>query len=117
MQNKTILLDFGEVVLEAEMFDSAIANRFTENLPYTISLEQWGNELYGSIELNLGEENPVPEIPSGGIAYTNKGNYLCIFFGQTPAWPVEYIGQIIGDQWKQLVENTSYNSLKIKEYE
>jgi len=39
------------------------------------------------------------------LAYTNKGNYLCVFYGQTPAWPVEFIGQIIDDQWKQLLEN------------
>ncbi|MFC1862725.1 cyclophilin-like family protein [Thermodesulfobacteriota bacterium] len=41
--------------------------------------------------INLGEDNPVPDIPPGGIAYTNNGNFLCIFFGQTPAWSVEYI--------------------------
>ena len=115
MTNKKIILDFGEVVLDAELFDSEIANRFAENLPYTINLEQWGNELYGSIGINLGEEHPVPEIPPGGIAYTNNGNYLCVFFGQTPAWPVEYIGQIVGDQWKQLVENPSHKSLTLKE--
>jgi len=115
MNKKQIILDFGAVVLDAELFDSAIANRFAENLPYTISLEQWGNELYGSVGINLGEENPVPEIPPGGIAYTNQGNYLCVFFGQTPAWPVEYIGQIIEDQWKQLVENPFQKPLILKE--
>ena len=114
MQKNIIELDFGTLVAEAELFDTAIAKRFSEKLPYTVNLMQWGKELYGSIGINRGEENPVPDIPPGGIAYTNNGNYLCVFFGQTPAWPVEYIGHIIGDQWKHLVENSAFTSLKIK---
>ena len=53
--------------------------------------------MYGSIGKDFGTEDPVSTIPSGGLAYTNRGNYLCIFYGQTPAWPVEYIGNIIDD--------------------
>ncbi len=114
MLKKQIELDFGTLVLEAELFDTKIAEKFAENLPYSVDLMQWGGELYGSIGIDLGKENPVPEIPSGGIAYTNNGNYLCIFFGQTPAWSVEYIGRITGDQWKHLVGNPDYTSVIIK---
>ena len=110
--NKTIILDFADLKLEAELFKNSIAEKFYNNLPYSIELTGWGNELYGSIGKNLGEENPVPEIPSGGLAYTSRGNYLCIFFGQTPAWPVEYIGQIKGDTWKQLL-NSSFTSVEV----
>nr|WP_319394161.1 cyclophilin-like family protein [uncultured Desulfobacter sp.] len=53
---------------------------------------------FGSVSLR--EAKPVPAIPPGGIAYTNNGDYVCIFFGPTPAWPVEYIGQIDGGTWK-----------------
>ena len=115
MTENKIDLDFGPFVLEAQLFDTALAKRFADQLPYDVSLMQWGNELYGSIGIDLGEESPVPDIPAGGIAYTNNGNYLCVFFGQTPAWPVEYIGQIVGNQWKQLVENPSHKSLTLKE--
>lgn len=114
MKNNQIILDFGTFSLDAELFDTTIAAGFADNLPYTVSLEQWGNELYGSIGIDMGEENPVPEIPSGGIAYTNNGNYVCIFFGQTPAWPVEYIGRITDDSWKKLTENSSCKSVTIK---
>jgi len=114
MQKKQIVLDFGSVVLDAELFDSKIASGFLENLPYSVSLTQWGNELYGSIGINLGDDSPVPDIPAGGIAYTNRGNYICVFFGQTPAWPVEYIGQIEGDVWTKLLENPSCDSVTIK---
>ena len=108
-----IKLDFGTFTLEAELFDSKIAKKFTDNLPYSIDVTQWGNELYGSIDINLGEEDPIPEIPPGGIAYTNNGNYLCVFYGQTPAWPVEYIGQIKNKDWKKLLEIDSLSLLKL----
>jgi hypothetical protein len=114
MPGKLITLDFGSRILEAELFSSAIADRFATGLPYQVSLTQWGGELYGSIGIDLGEQNPVPDIPAGGIAYTNNGNFICVFFGQTPAWPVEHIGQIIGRQWHYLAENRSIASVTIK---
>jgi len=109
-----IALDFGAFVLDAVLFDTAVANSFAQHLPYNVRLLQWGSELYGATGKDLGEEHPVTQIPSGGIAYTNKGNYVCIFFGQTPAWAVEHIGQILNDQWKTLVENPSQESVVIR---
>ncbi len=114
MTNK-IQLDFNSFILNAELFNTKIAEAFYSNLPYDIDLTLWGNEAYGSIGINLGEENPVPEIPAGGLAYTNQGNYFCIFFGQKPAWDVEYIGKIEGDGWKKLIENSSINKVKVSE--
>ena len=110
-----IELDFGVFVLEAELFDTKIAKKFARHLPYSVSLMQWGNELYGSVGVDLGEDHPVTDIPSGGLAYTRQGNYVCIFFGQRPAWAVEYIGRIFGDQWKQLLENPAQTSVEIRE--
>ena len=114
MPGYKINLNFGAFRLEAELFDSPTARKFLENLPYTVSLMKWGDELYGSIGIDLGEDAPVPDIPPGGIAYTNNGNYVCLFFGQTPAWPVEYIGQINGDSWKGLSGKGDLNSVTIK---
>jgi hypothetical protein len=113
-QKKQIVVDFGSLLLDAELFDTSIASRFAEHMPYTVDLAKWGDELYGSIGIDLGREHPVPDIPPGGIAYTNKGDYVCIFFGQKPAWPVEYIGQITGDGWQKLVGNRSCKSVTIR---
>lgn len=110
---RQIKLDFGTRVLNAELFDTVIAKKFAEKLPYRINLTSWGNECYGSIEIDLGEEKPVSDIPPGGIAYTNNGNYLCIFFGQKPAWAVEYIGRIVDDQWQWLVENSRITAVMV----
>jgi len=100
-----IQLNFKDFVLKADLFDTVIANRFASHLPYEVKLTGWGNELYGPIGIALGSEDPVADIPPGGIAYTNQGNYVCIFFGQRPAWAVEYIGQIPDNQWQQLVKS------------
>jgi hypothetical protein len=113
MNTKQVLLDFGSMTLVAELFDSPVATEFFNHLPCTIRLEKWGCELYGSIDIHLGEENPLPDIPPGGLAYTGKGNYFCIFFGQTPAWPVEHIGQIEGGNWKKLIDS-AFNSVTVK---
>lgn len=101
---KKVILTFNDFKLKAELFDTKIAERFYRNLPYSIDLTVWGSELYGSINHDLGSDNPVPDIPSGGLAYTNQGNYFCLFFGQTPAWAVEHIGQVVNTEWKKLFQ-------------
>ncbi len=109
-----IELDFGVFSLDAELFDNEIAKRFYEILPCQVNLTQWGGELYGTIGKDLGENNPVETIPPGGLAYTRKGNYFCIFFGQTPAWAVEYIGQISDNSWEKLNEHSGLESVNIQ---
>ncbi len=113
MANK-IQLDFNSFILNADLFNTKIADNFYNNLPYNIELTFWGNEAYCSIDIDLGEENPVPDIPAGGLAYTNQGNYFCIFFGQKPAWDVEYIGKIEGDAWKKLIGNSDIKKVKVE---
>ena len=85
----------------ASLFGVVVLN---ENLPCGVALTGWGNELYGAMGLDLGEENPVEKEPEGAIADTNRGNLVCVFFGEKPAWPVEYIGQIKEGQWQKLLE-------------
>jgi len=111
---QTITLCFKDFELKAELFDTETARNFVSGLPYKIELTQWGNEVYGSIGIDLGAENPVSEIPPGGIAYTNRGNYVCVFFGQSPAWPVEYIGRIPDYGWKKLLDAKGLDSVLIE---
>jgi hypothetical protein len=114
MENTSIELDFGSLVLSARLFDTDIAKKFLRHLPVTVNLMQWGEEFYGGIGVDLGGENPVPVIPPGGIAYTNSGNYVCIFFGQRPAWAVEHIGQIADNQWPRLRKIPDCRSVTIR---
>lgn len=108
-----IELDFGPFQCEVELFNGIIAQRFLKHLPYNVNLVHWGKELYGPIGIDLGEAAPVSRIPPGGIAYTRQGQYVCIFFGQTPAWPVEHIGRIRNDAWQKLSE-TNISAVQIR---
>ncbi len=114
MEPLIIELDFGVFSCKAELFDSDIARRFAQHLPYNVNLMQWGDELYGSIHKDLGKENPVAKIPPGGLAYSEQGEYLCVFFGQTPAWPVDHIGSILDDTWTRLKEASGIDSVDIR---
>ena len=97
-----IVLDFGDFQISAELFDTPTALALSSVLPKEISLIYWGAEAYGTIGRDLGSDSPRSVIPPGGIAYTNRGNYLCFFFGQDPAWPVEYVGTMEESGWKRL---------------
>lgn len=109
-----IKLRFKDFELDAELFETETARRFAEGLPYSVELTQWGRELYGPIYKDLGSEHPVSVIPSGGLAYTNRGNYICVFFGQNPAWPVEHVGHISGDNWKKLLTAKGLDAVRIE---
>lgn len=89
-----VVLRFASQTFSARIYPTAIGHAFLENLPYETTITKWGRELYGPIEHDFGEESPIPVIPEGGIAYTNRGNYVCVFFGQAPAWAVDHIGEI-----------------------
>ena len=99
-----------ELPLRARIFDSPAGRAFKESCPHTIpSLQVFGNEVYGSLKCALPMTKPLSIIPPGGLAYSHQGQYLCVFFGQAPAWPVEYFAQIEvgwealqGGHWKNL---------------
>jgi len=97
-----IELNFNGTIMKARLFETEIGRRLFAALPVQIDLQTWGDESYGSIGVDLGEDNPVPMIPAGGMAYTNQGDYLCLFYGQRPAWPVEHVGEFLDEQWQQL---------------
>ena len=111
---KNIKLCFDDFTLTAELFDINTSNTLLKILPCEIDLIRWGDELYGPVNIDEKEESLTPVIPDGGIAYTRKGNYLCIFFGQAPAWPVEHIGNNAGDEWKMLLQKSCLSSVKIQ---
>ena len=96
-----------------ELFNHPIALKILQILPLTIDLTCWGNEAYGEIPLNTPSVSPQSTIPPGGIAFSEKGSYLCLFYGQTPAWPVDYIGRFEGESWKSLI-NGNFKKLIIK---
>ena len=99
------------VIMKARIFDTPTGKEFLASLPHkSISLTTWGGEVYGPI-VPLPEHKPQPRIPPGGIAFSQQGNYLCVFWGAAPAWPVDYIGQIDAE-WEKL-RDKSWTELKV----
>ena len=92
-----ICLEAGPVNMEAELNDSASARAIAKALPFTGSAQVWGDEIYFPIPVALDEEAPQAEVLSGTIAYWPPGKALCIFFGQTPASPINVVGRLLGD--------------------
>ena len=97
-----IQLAFDQLELPAELNASPIARQLAELLPLSLELQTWGAEVYGSIGRDLGSHRLQAQVEAGSLAYTNRGNYFCIFFGQQPAWPVDLIGAIPTGDWQKL---------------
>lgn len=77
-----------------------------EALPIEARANTWGDEIYFSIPVEVGEENPKPVVELGELGYWPPGHAFCVFFGPTPvsngneirpASPVNVVGKIIGD--------------------
>ena len=98
------------LALRARVFNTPTGHAFLESCPHTLgNLSSWGDEVYGALPVTLPSTQPQSRIPPGGLAYSDQGQYLCIFFGQAPAWPVTYFAQVEvgyehlnGGQWRDL---------------
>ena len=99
-------------LLHARIFDTPSGNAFLKSLPTgSIMLQTAGTEVYGPLKKPLPAGALVDKIPPGGLAYSARGNYLCVFWGRDPAWPVDYIGQI-NENWEALNAET-WNALNV----
>ena len=107
---KSILLKADEIgEIEALLLTDTAPNSCAaiwEALPLTVELSTWGDELYGTIPVDIGPENPKEEFEVGDIAYWLQGSGFCILYGPTPAStsdkprlisPGNYFAKIKGD--------------------
>ena len=107
---KTIVLKAEEIgVLKARLLTEKAPDtckKFWDALPLEVDLSTWGDELYGSIPVDIGPENPQEEFEVGDIAYWLQGSGFCILYGPTPAStsdkprlisPGNYLARIEGD--------------------
>lgn len=93
----TIKIVSGDIEMTADMNDCETAQKIREVLPIESSAKRWGAEVYFDIPVDMPEQDAVPEVPSGAIAFWPQGNCFCIFFGQTPYSPVNVLGNVHGD--------------------
>lgn len=80
-----IKISSGEITLKATLNESLTAMRIMEALPLEGKAVRWGEEIYFSIPVNVGEsEDAKQDMEVGELAYWPSGSAFCIFFGPTP---------------------------------
>ncbi len=103
---KNISIKAGQIEIAAELNETETAQAIWDALPIKARGNRWGDEIYFSIPVTLGEENARAVVDVGDLAYWPSGNGFCIFFGPTPmssgaepvpASPCNVFGKIIGD--------------------
>ena len=104
---KIISEKIGEV--EAELLEAQspeTVEAIWQALPFETRANTWGDEIYFSIPVSLGEENAQETVDLGDLGYWPPGRGFCIFFGPTPisrgdeirpADPVNVFGKVKGD--------------------
>lgn len=90
--------------LNAEYSPTTVES-FLRNLPFTVELNVWGDEIYSSSSpISIPEENAQSPVSLNDVAYWPTGKAICLFYGPTPiskkgeispASPVNIIGKII----------------------
>ena len=92
--------------MTAELYDTPTADLVWDALPITASGSIWGDEIYFRTPVSAEEQDAVPTVDMGAVAYWPPGQAICLFFGPTPmsvgdeirpASPVNVFGQIKGD--------------------
>lgn len=104
---KLISDETGEIeALLMEEKNPKTVQKIWDALPFTIRLNSWGDELYGTIPVKISPENSQEECEIGDIAYWLEGSGFCILFGKTPVStsdkprlisPGNVFAKIIGD--------------------
>jgi uncharacterized protein len=102
-----ISINVKNTTLLAELGDTACAKAITDALPIETGLNEWGDEFYFTIPVNMPlDETATTKVNVGDIGYWPPGNALAIFFGPTPlssgsdpvpASEVNLVGRIIDD--------------------
>ena len=86
---KTIILKAEEIgEIRAKLLTESAprtCTQFWQALPLKVKLSTWGDELYGTIPVDIDAENPREEFEVGDIAYWLQGSGFCILYGRTPA--------------------------------
>lgn len=97
MARMRILITEAGVEMTAELNDSATTAALWHALPLESSAQTWGAEVYFSVPVERGEEDPQAAVASGAVGYWPPGKAVCLFFGQQPVSPVNLVGMLIGD--------------------
>jgi len=82
---RKVRLSAGIAAAHATLNGTGAADKIWASLPMEFRVSTWGDELYGSISMDLPVENPKEVVKAGDLAFWPPGHAFCIFFGPTPA--------------------------------
>ena len=103
---KKIRITSGTLEVTATLNESKTAEAIWKALPLKSRANRWGDEIYFSIPVSLGEDNATENVKVGDLGYWPAGKGFCIFFGPTPisegkeprpASPCNIFGRVDGD--------------------
>ncbi len=104
---KKIIIETGNIKLEAGLNDSETAKAIYKILPLKGLANVWGEEIYFSIPVHIDQAPDArQEVNTGDLGFWPVGDAFCIFFGRTPIStnempraysPVNVFGKITGD--------------------
>ena len=106
MTLRNVRITTGGVEVTAQLYNTPTADLVWDALPITASGSTWGDEIYFRVPVSAEEQDAVPTVEMGAVAYWPPGQAICLFFGPTPmsvgdeirpASPVNVFGQIEGD--------------------
>jgi uncharacterized protein len=107
MQPTSITITVADLVLTAELNESATAKQIASALPIEGIANTWGDEIYCWIPVTTAQApDAQQEVDVGVLAYWPAGSAFCIFFGPTPMSsddqprafsPVNIVGRVVGD--------------------
>ena len=106
VSQREIKVTAGAVVMSATLNATATAGMIWDALPIKASASTWGEEIYFSIPVEVGEEQGREVVELGDLGYWPPGSAFCMFFGPTPmsrgdeirpASPVTVVGRMTGD--------------------
>lgn len=92
---------------EIELNNSETAKSIGLALPIEGSAQCWQEEIYFEIPVALEQENGVPRVETGDVAYWPPGKCFCVFYGKTqPVSAVIIIGKVKTnlDKFKEILD-------------
>ena len=107
MSTHEIQVEIGNNVITLELNENnspKTVKSFLSNLPFTVGINLWGEEIYtDESPISEKEENAKPLVDLNDVAYWPTGKAICLFYGPTPIGqegeikpysPVNVIGKI-----------------------
>ena len=82
---KTLILKIGPISLVAELLDTPTAKEILKHVPFTSSVNTWGDEVYFDTPISVSRETNAKDIVEAGeLAFWVEGSCIAIGFGPTP---------------------------------